>query len=298
MNNNDIASVRVGPAGWSYDDWKGIVYPAPMPKRLHPLAFLSGFFDTVEINSSFYHPPSPKHCAAWARHAAGNPRFKFTLKLWERFTHQRQPEPTPEDARQFTEGIEPLAAAAKLGAVLIQFPWTFKRTPENRAWLARLTEWFSAYPLAIEVRHASWDRPEFYAALAERGIAFCNIDQPIFAQSIKPSDYVTARLAYVRLHGRNYEAWFRQSAGRDERYNYLYPPGELQPWIEKIENIRRQAEEVYIITNNHYRGQAAANAFEIQAALGKTDLAVPARLASVYPRLKTLGACAHNEGLL
>ena len=105
MQNNDVGIVRVGPAGWSYDDWKGIVYPSPMPKSLHPLTFLSSFFDTVEINSTFYHPPNRKHCSAWVRHVAGNPRFKFTVKLWERFTHKREAEPRSEEVRMFTEGI-------------------------------------------------------------------------------------------------------------------------------------------------------------------------------------------------
>ena len=296
MASNDVGVVRVGPAGWSYKDWKGIVYPSPMPKGLHPLAFLSGFFDTVEVNLTFYRPPSWKHGSSWVRHVAGNPRFKFTLKLWERFTHQRQSEPTQEEARLFTEGIEPLAAEGKLGAILIQFPWSFKRTSENRAWLAHITEVFARYPLALEIRHVSWDRPEVYAALAERGLAFCNIDQPIFADSLKPTERVTARVGYVRLHGRNHDDWFREDAGRDDRYNYLYSEAELRPWLEKIANIRRQAEEVYVITNNHYRGQAVVNAFEIQQGLGKTDFVLPQHLVNEYPRLKRLDACAHDTG--
>lgn len=299
MNSQTKGRVRIGPAGWSYEDWKGIVYPPHMPKSLHPLALLSEWFDTVEVNSTFYRPPEAKYCASWLKKTAHNPRFRFTVKLWERFTHKRvagsqvelgnqQTKFPQEEVRLFSEGIAPLFQAGRLGAILVQFPWSFKRTPENRAWLARLIDTFSAYPLAVEIRHASWDRPEVYQAFADRGVAFCNIDQPIFSNSIKPTEHVTARVGYVRLHGRNHDDWFREDATRDDRYNYLYSEGELKPWIEKIERIRNQADEVYCITNNHYRGQAVVNAFEIQDAFGHTDFVLPQHLVDEYPRLKRL----------
>jgi uncharacterized protein YecE (DUF72 family) len=288
MKGKGPAAVRVGPAGWSYEDWKGIVYPAGMPRSLHPLTFLCRFFDTIEVNSSFYRPPRASFCASWLGKAAENPRFKFTVKLWERFTHQRDTEFAAEDVRVFQEGIEPLVKEGKLGALLVQFPWSFKRTPGNRSWLARVVEAFAAYPVAIEIRHASWNRPEVYDAMAQRGLAFCNIDQPLFSGSLQPTGIVTAKVGYVRLHGRNHDDWFREDAGRDDRYNYLYSPEELRPWLEKIERIRQQADEVYVITNNHYRGQAVANAFEIEHGLGKTDFILPQHLVDEYPRLKAL----------
>jgi uncharacterized protein YecE (DUF72 family) len=282
------AIVRVGPAGWSYEDWKGIVYPPDMPRGLHPLTYLAQFFDTVEVNSTFYRPATWKHTASWLEKAADNPRFMFALKLWQRFTHDRESWPSESETRQVTEGLAPLADAGKIGAVLIQFPWSFKRTPENREWLARVIETFSAYPLALEIRHASWNRPEVYDGLAERRVAFCNIDQPMFRGSMAPSARVTARVGYVRLHGRNHDNWFREDAESHERYDYLYSPEELKPWIDKIERIRLQAPEVYVITNNHYRGQAVVNAFEIEAGLGKKGIAVPPSLVEAYPRLRRL----------
>lgn len=288
MNRPPNGSLRVGPAGWSYDDWKGIVYPPHMPKSTHPLSLIAEWFDAVEVNSTFYHPPDAKYCAAWLKKTAANPRFRFTVKLWERFTHKREQVPSDEEVRLVRDGIEPLRKEGCLGAVLIQFPWSFKRTPENRSWLAHVTETFADYPLAIEIRHASWNRPEVFRSFGERSIAFCNIDQPIFADSIEPGDHVTARIGYVRLHGRNHDDWFREDAGRDERYNYLYSESELKPWIEKVESIRSQTDEVYCITNNHYRGQAVVNAFEIQAACGKKDLVIPRHLIDEYPRLKRL----------
>ena len=228
--------MRIGPAGWSYDDWKGVVYPPGMPRDQHPLTYLSGFFDTVEVNSSFYRPPNWKHCAAWVQKVADRPRFSFTAKLWRRFTHERGAWPGDDEVRQVLDGFAPLADAGKLGAILIQFPWSFKRTPENRAWLARVIDAFAAHPLALEIRHASWDRRAVFEGLAERRVAFCNIDQPLFRDSIAPSSRTTARVGYVRLHGRNHDDWFREDAGRDERYDYLYTKDELKPWVDKIDS--------------------------------------------------------------
>lgn len=282
-------TVRVGPAGWSYDDWKGIVYPSGVGSKVHPVDFLSRYFDTIEINSTFYRPPSARTSASWARRATANPGFRYTVKLWQRFTHERDAWPSPDEVATFTTGIAPLAAEGKLGALLIQFPWSFKRTPENRRWLADVLDAFAQYPLVLEVRHASWDEPEVYRQLAERHVAFCNIDQPLFSKSIEPKAEVTSTVGYVRLHGRNAHDWFRADAGRDERYDYLYTIDELETWVEKIERVRQAADDTYIITNNHYRGQAVVNALEIQHRLGKTPEAeLPATLTEHYPRLKAV----------
>ena len=260
-----------------------------MARGLHPLTYLCQFFDTVEVNSSFYRPPAAKHSASWLDKVEGNARFTFTVKLWQRFTHERETPPTPGDVRVFLAGIAPLVDAGKMRAILIQFPWSFKRTRENRLWLARVTDALTDYPLALEVRHASWDVPDVRAALAERAIAFCNIDHPEFSGSIKATAHVTARLGYVRLHGRNHENWFREDAGRDDRYNYLYTQGELAPWIEKIEGMRSEVDELYVITNNHYRGQAVVNAFELRDRLGGEGAPPPQCLVDTYPHLKTRG---------
>jgi uncharacterized protein YecE (DUF72 family) len=272
------------------------VYPPGMPKSLHPLEYLSEFFDTIEVNSSFYRPPNPKYCASWVEKVADRPEFKFTLKLWERFTHKRETWASEDDIALFQDAIAPIAESGKLGALLVQFPWSFKRTVENRKWLANVLEAFAAYPLALEIRHASWNRPEVYEGLAERQVAFCNIDQPLFRDSLAPTDAVTSRVGYVRLHGRNADDWFREDAGRDERYDYLYSLDELSGWLKKIERIRQMAEEVYVITNNHYRGQAVVNAFELQEGLGQPCESIPECLTTEYPRLKREGSDVTEGG--
>jgi uncharacterized protein YecE (DUF72 family) len=151
--------IRVGPAGWSYKDWEGFMYPERPGPKFDPLAYLARFFDTIEINSSFYRPPSASTAKSWARRVAHNPGFKFTAKLYRTFTHERGTD-TQKDDVDFRNGIDPLSDAGRLGALLLQFPWSFKNTQENREHLASLIERFRMYPLVAEVRHGSWNRPE------------------------------------------------------------------------------------------------------------------------------------------
>jgi uncharacterized protein YecE (DUF72 family) len=280
-----MGDVRIGPAGWSYADWKGVVYPDPTPKGFRPLEYLTQFFDTIEINSTFYRPPNADQAHGWVRQAEGNPRFKFAAKLWQRFTHERSAWPGNDEIHTYRTGIEPLANAAKLGAILVQFPWSFRRTPENRQWLARIIDAFSEYPLVVEVRHTSWDDAAFYDGLRDRNVAFCNIDQPTLRDCLGPSEIVTAPTAYVRLHGRNAENWFRDNIPSYERYNYRYSAEELEPWTKRIRSIRELAEETYVVTNNHYRGQAIINALEIAEQLGQASDAANEFLEAINKKL-------------
>ena len=179
--------VRVGPAGWSYTDWAGYVYPARRAKGFHEATYLAQFFDTIEINTSFYGPMRADHAKLWLERVSANPRFLFTAKLWQRFTHE--PVSTREDERVVREGFDVLRAAGKLGAVLAQFPFSFHRTAENMVGLTVLLQRFADYPLAVELRHASWNAPETFALLREHNAAFCNIDQPIIGRSIEPRDF-------------------------------------------------------------------------------------------------------------
>lgn len=276
--------IRVGPAGWSYKDWEGTVYPQKPSKSFDPLEYIARFFNTVEINSSFYRPPTPSTTKSWANRVAANKEFAFTAKLHRIFTHERG-KATKKDEKEYREGMDVLAKAGKLGSVLLQFPWSFKNTDEDRVYLAKLLERFSDYPLVLEVRHRSWNTEEVYEWLEERGVGICNIDQPVFARSIRPAARRTSRIGYVRLHGRNYQNWFREKAGRDERYDYLYTLDELDPWLVRIKEVAKNTRETYVITNNHFRGQAVVNAIEIKAALEEEEVPAPEPLFKVYPRL-------------
>jgi uncharacterized protein YecE (DUF72 family) len=276
--------IRVGPAGWSYKDWKGIVYPSAAGSRFDPLAYLAKFFDTIEINSSFYRPPSPSTARSWVKRVAENPKFKFTAKLYKRFTHERG-EATEQDREACREGIDPLADADKLGALLIQFPWSFKNTEESRDYLAGLLDAFKEYPRVVELRHSSWNKPAVYESLERRGVGFCNIDQPLFARSIGPSALSTAEVGYVRLHGRNYGNWFSDRANAADRYDYLYSLEELEPWIDNVKAVAARSRETYAVTNNHFEGKAVVNALQIKMRLTDAKVPGPAPLVESYPEL-------------
>ena len=282
--------IRFGVAGWDYQDWWGRVYPPSRPKGFDPLAYLARYFDTVEINSTFYRPATARAATSWAKRVVHNRDFCFTAKLWQRFTHEREAAWTQDEAALTRAGLEPLAEAGKLGCVLVQFPWSFKRTAESREWLDDVLGAFAAFPLAVEVRHASWNVPEFYASLSERGVGAVNIDQPVFKHSIKPGARATAGVGYVRLHGRNYENWFRDDAEPHERYDYLYGRDELEPWLERIHEVAERARDTYVITNNHFNGQAAVNAAMLRKLYGHGDVEVPPELMEGYrPVLAPLG---------
>jgi len=282
--------IRFGTAGWDYKDWWGPVYPATRPRGFDPLAYLSSFFDTIEINSSFYRPPSPATTAAWAKRVRPNSHFKFTVKLWRRFTHERERPWSLDDVGQVTAGVAPLAEHDVLGCLLAQFPWSFKRTPASEEWLDDVVRAFQGFPLTIEVRHASWNDLAFYRSLAERGVGIVNIDQPLFHRSIAPGAQVTSAVGYVRLHGRNYRNWFRDDAEPHERYNYLYTPDELRGWLDRIHEIAEHARDTYVVTNNHYVGQAPANAAMLRKLVGTELVEVPPELWEAYrQQLEPLG---------
>ncbi|MGH9785116.1 MAG: DUF72 domain-containing protein [Terriglobia bacterium] len=275
-------TVRVGPAGWSYPDWKGVVYPTQSWSGPQELEYLSQYFDTVEINTSFYRPLRPEIVRVWLRKIASNPRFRFTAKLLRRFTHERDAGRAEES--EFKEGIAPLLEEGKLGALLLQFPWSFRNEKEERAYLAGLLARFSECPLVVEVRHASWNRTDALEFLRERGAGFCNIDQPVIGRSMPATAKVTAPVGYVRLHGRNYETWFAENPETGLRYNYLYTPDELREWKRRIEAVARQSETTFVILNNHYQGKAVVNALQLKQALGQ-EVVVPEPLHAAYPDL-------------
>ena len=282
--------IRVGPAGWSYPDSPGHVYPADVPKKFDALTYLAQYFDTIEINSTFYHPQGPKTCASWAKRVAHNPDFRFTAKLWQRVSHDGREGSgergawTPDDVRLATEGLEELRAAGRFGALLVQFPWSFKPSQESRDRLARIAEDFAGWPVVVEVRHGAWAKHEHARMLKGLGLGFCNIDQPLIGSSLGPTAGVTSGVGYVRFHGRNVEHWFAANETSAQRYDYLYTAEELAPWVERIRKVAGADEvtDVYVISNNHYEGKGPANALMIKAMLLGEKVKAPPTLYHSY----------------
>ena len=283
-----LEKIFVGLAGWSYPDWYGVVYPAHHARDFDPAAYLANYFDVIEINTSFYQPLRPSVAARWVERLAANSRFQFTAKLWRKFTHETGA--TAADEQAVREGFAPLVAAGKLAAVLLQFPFSFHRTPENVKVLESLLDRFEDYRRIVEIRHGSWNEPEFYDLLHRHHTGFCNIDQPIIGRSMKPSEHATAPIGYIRLHGRRYDTWFSDDpmSPPEERYNYLYSQAELAPWADRIRKLARHTRTTFVIANNHFEGKAVVNALELLSLLSGAKVSVPEPLRHRYPELEAI----------
>ncbi len=284
--------IRVGPAGWSYADWEGTVYPRRKPRGFHPLGHLARYVDCVEVNSSFYALPRADHAERWVAEVAERPTFRFTVKLLGAFTH----EPLPEVGADFERlahawlaGVEPLRASGKLAGALVQFPLGFRHTPAGLDRLARIEGAFGHLRLVLEVRHRSWFAPAALRAVERLGYSLARIDLPP-ARDHPPADAPTfGPLGYLRVHGRNAATWFARDAGRDQRYDYLYTPEEVRELAAVTRQLAGGTDETYVITNNHFSGQAVANALELRALLdegGSTAPLAPAELVERFPRLR------------
>ena len=300
-----FSNIYVGTAGWDYKDWEGIVYPAQIKKSEHPVEYMARYFDMLEINTSFYGHIKPEWGKLWCRKAqTANPHFLFTAKLNRAFTHspvaivQSTSAETIQvgsnDEQWAKAGFDSLAEENMLGAVLLQFPISFKNTDRNRDYLDSLIEKFCLYPLAVEVRHNSWTNEGTVRYFTQKGVAFCNIDQPILGKAVVPSAQVTSQVGYVRLHGRNYDQWFDSDSGND-RYNYLYTQPELDKWKGLIDIVAGKAQNTFVVTNNHFEGKAAVNALQLKSMLSGNTVNVPPSLRSRYWELSEIVAPGNDE---
>jgi len=310
------SNLRIGTAGWNYPSgrgtWNGVFYPKgrARPKGFDELAFYAEHFNTVEVNSTFYGQPRADVCRGWADRTPHG--FEFSVKLYQKFTHprmfeERVAQALPEDARgdrdviqmlanpnaadldEFRRGIEPLAARGKLGAVIAQFPASFKDTPPSRSHVGGLLRALSDYPIAVELRHASWsDRlGETLALLNEFHAAWVQIDEPKFRFSIRQNHLPNVRgFYYMRLHGRNAAAWWKHDKAED-RYNYLYSADELREFSETADAARHLVKKLYLYTNNHFSAKSVANAAMIKDQLGEPiEGEYPPEFLERYPDLR------------
>lgn len=265
--------IYIGTSGWSYPKgegtWKGYFYPSG---GINELEYYSRFFDTVELNSSFYRPPAPGYVHNWARLVPEG--FLFSVKLWQKFTHPRMyRQATGEEAiisradvDNFEKSLEPLVKTGRLGALLAQFPPSFKNDDYGRRILAAVHIAFEQYPLAVELRHRSWSDDDSTADfLRERNIAWVRIDEPRFKTSVAAETPLTADMAYFRFHGRNAKDWW--TGDNETRYRYLYSPEEITGLAEQVKKAAAGTRLLLAYFNNHWQGYAPRNAVDMKKSL-------------------------------
>jgi len=277
-------TLHCGPSGWSSVDWNGFVFSKSTHRATHALAELSRYFDAVEINTTFYQPLRPEIAQLWAKKVSANPKFLFTLKLGRQFTHERSL--APSEIARFKEGIWPLADAHRLGCVLMQFPWTFRYTEENRSFLIALRRAFHEFPLVAEMRHSSWMSDEALGTLIDYHVGFANIDQAAYTKAMPPASILTSPIGYVRLHGRNSQDWQREF-GRTAKplavHDYLYTRDELLEWKPRIEQVSEHSRMTFVVANNDVGGRSVVNALQLAEMLGDDRRQAPADLIRQFP---------------
>jgi len=312
------ADLRIGTSGWNYPSgrgtWNGIFYPPSRgrAKGFDELSFYAEHFNTVEVNSTFYGQPRPEVTRAWAERTPAG--FEFSVKLYQKFTHPKMfkqayvkgvgagdagagalldvlSKPNESDLDDFKRGVDPLASSGKMGALLAQFPPSFKSDGPARDYLAWLLHAFADYAVAVELRHATWSDAmgETLALLETSKAAFVQIDEPKFRLSIRQNQLPNIRgVYYMRLHGRNAAEWWSHEKSED-RYNYLYSNAELDPIVEDLEDASRDVKKTYAYANNHFSAKSVANAVTIRHKLGQPiEGEYPETLVERYPDLKSL----------
>lgn len=263
-------NVVVGTSGFSYEDWRGVFYPQSLPQR-EMLEFYAGKFSAVELNYTYYRMPAARAMAAMARRVP--PGFEFCVKAFQGMTHDRPAEPG-EVRKLFAEfgaAMAPLAEVGKLGCVLLQFPWSFKHSPEGLAYLDTCAHLLGGLPAVVEFRNSGWVaepvRQEVFAMLRQLRFGFCSVDEPRLHGLMPRLAAATGEVGYVRFHGRNAKKWWAH-AEASERYDYLYSREELAEWTAKIEQLARETKKTYVFFNNCHAGQAATNASMMAGLLG------------------------------
>lgn len=267
------SKIYIGTSGWSYPKgdgtWNGYFYKAGEKDEL---TYYSRFFNTVEINSTFYRPPEPRIAKSWASRVPDG--FLFTVKLWQKFTHPKMFEQatgeiaviSQDDISLFRQGIEPLVEAGKLGALLAQFPPSFINNDYGKQILNATITHFGDYHLAVELRHKSWsDDPAIARLLKEGKAAWVQIDEPKFSFSLAESIPQTSDLAYFRFHGRNKAMWWQGDV--ETRYKYLYSPAEIEELAGKVKASSEKSKICLVFFNNHWQAYAPRNAGDLIRAL-------------------------------
>lgn len=247
----------IGTSGYSYSDWKGPFYPADLDSKQF-LSYYTNYFSFTELNFSYYQQPNPWMLQKIAEKTPD--RFRFSIKGHKSFTHERGPEWQTE-AENFRNAVEPLVKRGKIGVILLQFPYSFHYTPENRTYLSDVCSLLEGLPLAVEFRNAEWQREEVYEGLRSRNTGYVVTDSPDLPKLPLPVSLATSDIGYLRFHGRNRDNWWK--GDNTSRYDYLYTEDELSQWLGRIVELLEQTSVLYVAFNNHYKGKAAKNGLEL-----------------------------------
>ena len=295
-------TVLVGISSWTEPTLikQGEFYPKQRMSAEERLKYYSSQFPVVEVDSTYYFPPSEKNSALWIERTPKD--FTFNIKAYALLTNhptkadslykdirealpkdvakkknvyrEQMPEELVDEVWQrFAEALLPLHSAGKLGAVLFQFPQWFVIGRKNKDYVVECKERLRDYQVAVEFRHKSWfergnDR-ETLALLRDYGIPFVCVDMPQgFDSSIPPIAAVTSTdLAMVRFHGRDPEIWEKKTSTAAERFRYDYHEGELNEWVPRVRELAEEARETHVVMNNCYENYAVKNARQLAALL-------------------------------
>jgi uncharacterized protein YecE (DUF72 family) len=271
-------------------------YPKGAKTAEARLKFYASKFPLVEVDSTYYFPPSERNAVLWIERTPGH--FTFNIKAYSLLTnHPTKPaslykevrdelpkelldkrnlyrenlsdEAVEEVWRRFRDALMPLHSAGKLGAVLFQFPQWFTISKKSKAYIEEAADRLKDFRVAVEFRSDTWmserNREESLAFLEERNLPYVCVDMPQgFRSSIPPIAATTASdLAMVRFHGRNEKAWETKSDTASARFRYDYPADELQEWVPKIRDLAKETRETHVLMNNCYRDFAVRNAREL-----------------------------------
>lgn len=297
--------IRVGTASWTdptlvkETDW----YPRRSMSAKERLQHYASVFTVVEVDATYYHPPTRALAGLWAERTPQE--FRFDVKAYSLLTHH----PTRRESvwddvadlleagddhrgrgqvylshlpergvdlafEHFRDALMPLHSAGKLGAVFFQMPPWFTARRSSRAWLDALPERLPDYQLAVELRHGSWmdddTRTRTLDQLERNGLAYVCVDMPQgFANSLPPITAATADLAVVRFHGHNRDTWNAKGISAAERFAYRYDGEELAAWAPRVRDLAAGTRETHVVFNNCYRDYGVRNARELGELLGE-----------------------------
>ena len=270
------ATVRIGTCSWADEGLVKHWYPRGVSSAEARLRYYAGQFDVVEVDSPFYHLPSPEVAAKWAERTP--PDFVFHVKAHKTMTGHEEAELEPA-FREFREALAPLEASGKMRGVLLQYHPRVQKTPEALGELKRVRGLLEPLVPLIEFRHRSWvtedELPDTLRFLEREGLAFVSVDSPpTRATNVVPTiAAVTHPVAYVRFHGRNWRTWnIRNAKSSAERFDYMYTEDELAEWVEPLGRLASEAEEVYALMNNNRDDFAPRSARILKGLLDEAGL--------------------------